>query len=381
MYFIRCFLILSSLLIAQQTVYAAAIAKVIEVHGDAAIIENNLHKRNMFKGDFIYLQDTVQTGNNSLIRLETTNQLQVTLFENTTLLLNHYQLNTNSPELSAISFDLTQGTINLFANNPSTYVIKTPFFSVETLAANYTLQLDSKNSLINIYQGIARLLLASQTVVFNQGQLFELENNQSPKLSTRQLITKPTISVNRNRLKTLKDTRPRLENYSKYQDFLQALYLYKKAQEETIRPTIIIPNLPSNETLPEYSLVDDGYEVTNWAEDLTNLDVRHHPDETVLVKQSTKMTIMNRDEMALSAVTDILGITFFSLADFLDMKTEELNRIISFQPADDHEQQYNVDITAKLFKHGIKTPHTVGNDIVIIGTELGQSEITTISRP
>lgn len=375
----RLILILSCLF--SQISYAAAIAKVVYVQGDAVIVDTHLNKRGLFKGDLIYLQDNIQTKNNSLVQLETTNQLHLTLFENTSLLLNRYQLDTQSPELSTIIIDITQGSLNLLTNTTGTYVIKTPLFNIETLSADYTLQLEATTGLMTMHQGVARLLTPSYTMPISQGQTIEFDNNQQPKLSTRQLMTKPTIISKKNLVKPNKDGRPRLENYVKYKDFLQALYLYKKAQEETIRPTIIIPNLPSNETLPEYSLVDDGYEVTNWAEDLTNLDVNHHADETVLVKQSTRMTMLNRDEMALSAVKDILGITFFSLADFLDMKTEELNRIISFQPADDHEQQYNVDITAKLLKHGIKTPHTVGNDITIIGTELGQSEITTISRP
>jgi capsular polysaccharide biosynthesis protein len=85
--------------------------------------------------------------------------------------------------------------------------------------------------------------------------------------------------------------------------------------------------------------------------------------------------------MSLSAIKDILGITFFSLADFLDMKDEELHRLINFRVGDSEPQQ-TADITAKLTKQGLKIPHnTVGNDIVIISTELGQSEITTISRP
>ena len=76
-----------------------------------------------------------------------------------------------------------------------------------------------------------------------------------------------------------------IKRFKNYKDFIQAMYLYKKSEEELKRPKIIIPNLPSGDNLPEYSLIDDGYEVTNWAEDLTNLDHNRNLDNIELVKQ------------------------------------------------------------------------------------------------
>lgn len=364
--------------------YAEPVGKVTNIQGTAFIIDAKKIKRDVFKGDLLHTEDTIQTNNNSLVHLETTNQLSLTLYQNSLLLLDHYKFVPTSPELSTTNFELKQGTLNisnLSANVANSYVIKTPIVNIEAIRANYTLMTETNLTRIDVHQGMSRLLTANYTVNANQGEKFEVMGNLQPRVITTPITVLPLNSNTIIAVKKHKDGRPRLENYSHYKDFLQALYLYKKAQEETIRPTIIIPNLPTNESLPEYSLVDDGYEVTNWAEDLTNLDSNYHPDETILVKQSAKMTMMNRDEMAKSAVKDILGITFFSLADFLDMKDEELQRLISFR-ADDPKPQQTADITAKLTKQGLKIPHnTVGNDITIISTELGQPEITTISRP
>lgn len=375
------------LLIAIANVaYAEQVGKVTNIQGTAVIIDSRQVKRDVFKGDLLYTQDTIQTNNNSLVQFETTNQLSLTLYQNAQLLLDNYKFVPTSPELTTTNFELKQGTIhisNLLADTANTYVIKTPVLNIEAIRADYTLMTETNLTRIDIHQGISRLLAENYALNANQGEKFEIMGSLQPRAITTPIAALPQLLNNTKVLatKNYKDSRPRLENYNNYKDFLQALYLYKKTQEETIRPTIIIPNLPTNDSLPEYSLVDDGYEITNWAEDLTNLDSNHHPDETVLVKQSAKMTMMNRDEMSLSAIKDILGITFFSLADFLDMKDEELHRLINFRVGDSEPQQ-TADITAKLTKQGLKIPHnTVGNDIVIISTELGQSEITTISRP
>ncbi len=268
-------------------------------------------------------------------------------------------------------------------------MIQTPYLNIESTLADYLLQFTPPNiSIITINQGSARLLTKNLATTITQGQTFEVKEDNIPLLSS--IIIPQIPSLDRLEKKTnispnnisAKEGRPRLENYSNYKDFIQAMYLFKKAEEELKRPKIIIPNLPSGENLPEYSLIDDGYEVTNWAEDLTNLNKDYNIDNIQLVKQSSKMAIMTKDEMELSAVKDIFGVTFFSLADFLNMKVEELNRLISTKNTDDGavEQQKSNDLMSKLLKDNIKT-NAIGNDISIIGVELGQPEITVIKRP
>lgn len=373
--------------------YAAEqIGKVSNIKGDVFVIDANNSKRNLFKGDFLYTQDKIQTDVNSLVSLETINAHSFTLFQNTTLILSNYNYNKNSPELNTLNFDLISGTIkvnNSAASIKNTNLIQTPYLNIESTLADYLLQFTPPNmSIITINQGSARLLTKNLATTITQGQTFEVKEDNIPLLSSIIIPQIPSLDrlekkahISPNNI-SAKEGRPRLENYSNYKDFIQAMYLFKKAEEELKRPKIIIPNLPSGENLPEYSLIDDGYEVTNWAEDLTNLNKDYNIDNIQLVKQSSKMAIMTKDEMELSAVKDIFGVTFFSLADFLNMKVEELNRLISTKNTDDGavEQQKSNDLMSKLLKDSIKT-NAIGNDISIISVELGQPEITVIKRP
>lgn len=75
--------------------------------------------------------------------------------------------------------------------------------------------------------------------------------------------TKSKISVD--------EHKPKLENYSNYNDFLHAMYLYNKAQEDDIKPRIIV-NLPTNPIVqPEYTTIGDNSDVTTRGEDMSAL--------------------------------------------------------------------------------------------------------------
>jgi hypothetical protein len=63
--------------------------------------------------------------------------------------------------------------------------------------------------------------------------------------------------------------KPRLENFASYNDFLKAMYVYKKNEEETIRPNVDI-KLPSSKVKNglEYTPIEGNKEITIWGEEL-----------------------------------------------------------------------------------------------------------------
>lgn len=63
--------------------------------------------------------------------------------------------------------------------------------------------------------------------------------------------------------------KPRLENFASYNDFLKAMYVYKKNEEETIRPNVEI-NPPSSAVKKEleYTPIEGNKEITVWGEEL-----------------------------------------------------------------------------------------------------------------
>ncbi|MDO8417490.1 MAG: hypothetical protein Q7S87_14885 [Agitococcus sp.] len=63
--------------------------------------------------------------------------------------------------------------------------------------------------------------------------------------------------------------KPRLENFASYNEFLKAMYLYKKNEEETIRPNVDIRPPPSSVKKElESTPIEDNKDVTLWGEEL-----------------------------------------------------------------------------------------------------------------
>ena len=60
--------------------------------------------------------------------------------------------------------------------------------------------------------------------------------------------------------------KPRLEDFATYNDFLRAMYLYKKTEEETIKPNVIINPPSKGQIQPEYTPMDKERDITSWGE-------------------------------------------------------------------------------------------------------------------
>lgn len=76
------------------------------------------------------------------------------------------------------------------------------------------------------------------------------------------------IASNINSTLLTDDRKPKLENYASYNDFLHAMYIYNKMQEDQMKPRIIV-NLPSSPiNQPEYSFVENDSDVTTGRESI-----------------------------------------------------------------------------------------------------------------
>lgn len=63
--------------------------------------------------------------------------------------------------------------------------------------------------------------------------------------------------------------KPKLEDFASYNDFLKAMYLYRKNEEETIKPNVDI-KLPASAAKQgfEYTPLEGNKDITLWGEDL-----------------------------------------------------------------------------------------------------------------
>jgi hypothetical protein len=174
--------------------------------------------------------------------------------------------------------------------------------------------------------------------------------------------------------------------FSSYNKFLQAMYLYRKVSEETLKPKIIINNLPKGQTQFEYSVIDGTHEIVNWGENLTQVrPLNTSPPAASLTEQENKihlkMNLLDATEMENSSIDEALDQPQFLLSDILDLEDKELSSILNWDMYDDFEEKKkNDELLSRLAKKGIKTD-AVGTDITITGADIGQSEIMVINRP
>ena len=163
------------------------------------------------------------------------------------------------------------------------------------------------------------------------------------------------------------------------------MYLYRKATEETKTPKIIIHDLPDGQTAFEYSTIDGTHEIINWGEDITQILPPKKPPlkspTNVQTQIYLKMNLLNTDEMQHSSVDDALNRPQFLLSDIIDLDDTKLSKLLNWDKYDDFEEKKKTDeLLRRLAKKSIKT-ETIGTDIRIIGAEIGQPDITVISRP
>jgi len=66
--------------------------------------------------------------------------------------------------------------------------------------------------------------------------------------------------------KDAEENKPRLENYASYDEFINAMYIYNRSQEDNIKPRVIIdlPTKPDHE--PEYTFLENNADVTGKGE-------------------------------------------------------------------------------------------------------------------
>jgi hypothetical protein len=61
--------------------------------------------------------------------------------------------------------------------------------------------------------------------------------------------------------------KPHLQDFATYNDFIKAMYLYKKYEEDTIKPKVAITlPLPAEKAL-EYTLIEDNKDIILWGEE------------------------------------------------------------------------------------------------------------------
>lgn len=364
------------------------------VQGQATILDEKNNKRSVFKGDLIHGGERIETASDSRVQLRITDGSNIILRPNSLLEINQYQFNKHAPETGKLVLNFAKGGVRIITGsiakaNATQYVFNTPLATLAIHSTDYAAALTSDTLLVTVNQGTINLANSLGLVDITQGQSVEVQKNKAPTFS-KQVLTIKTLEEDLDEqqatntttsLVTAANQRPRLENFASYNEFLQAVYLYKKAEEERRKPKIIFHNLPSGQSRPEYTLMENGREIINWGEDITHIMPyagQSSPNEFSTIQ--IKMSPLNLLEMGSSSVANALGGESFSLEDVLEMEDKELSALLNIDKYDDFDdKRKNNELLKRLLRQSIRTTAT-GNDIHIIGIEMNQPEITVIKR-
>jgi hypothetical protein len=384
--------IVLSVMFGFNTVIWAEIAgRVSFVQGQASVI-NSSSTRSIFKGDIIHTGEQIETQKDATVQIRMIDDSVVALHQNSLFEITQYNYNKNTLESNNAALVLLRGQLRIISGvigqAQNNYRLATPIGAIQAYDADFSNSLDESNLTVSVSRGSVNFGNSK----FNAGETFIASKDGLPTLSTNRislsslnekLIIQPKLSIN-NTLSRDKD-RPRLEDFSSYNYFLQAMYLYRKAAEETKTPKIIIHDLPDGQTAFEYSTIDGTHEIINWGEDITQILPPQKPPlkspTSVQTQIYLKMNLLNTDEMQHSSVDDALNRPQFLLSDIIDLDDTKLSKLLNWDKYDDFEEKKKTDeLLRRLAKKGIKT-EAIGTDIRIIGAEIGQPDITVISRP
>lgn len=375
--------------------YADIAGRVNFVAGQATILDEKNNKRSVFKGDLIHGGEKIETASNARAQLRLTDGSVFVLLPNSLFEINQYRFNKSTPETGKAVFNLVKGGLRAITGsiakaNPEHYVLNTPNATLSIRSTDYSAALSDNTLVVMVSEGKINLANTFGATDIERGQTFEVQKNKAPMPSKKILAiaslededSANTPTNNQSLATPSRNQRPRLENFASYNEFIQAVYLYKKAQEELSKPKIIINNLPNGQISPEYTLMDNNKEVINWGEDITRIMTQN--DNSSTNEQTSginiNMSALNPSEMGGSSVDDALGGDSFSVADVLEMEDTELSLLLNIDKYDDFDdKRKNSELLKRLLRQSIKTT-AVGNDIHIIGIEMNQPEITVINR-
>lgn len=382
-------------LCVSSTTMADIAGRISTVVGQASITSGDT-TRSVFKDDLIHSGEKIETlDNESKAQILFTDNSIVVLHPLSHLEIKKYFFDSNQIDLNASYFNLTKGSIRAISgeiakHNAKNVQLDTPIGLVDVSQSDYNATLINNSLVLSVQQGVINFANKQGSTPISQGQTFQFFTEKTATATeaialepfiTEKTIKKAPIATNGDK------NRPRLEDFSNYKQFLQAMYLYRKAAEDKIKPRMIINNLPNGQTKLEGSTIEGEYDISYWSSDINKtMTALNTIIPSPLASDTTPspmlhMNLLSALEMENTSINDALNQPSFLLSDILELNDDELAYLIKTNMLDDSEEQKKKDeLLSYLLKKGIKT-NAVGNDISIIGLEIGQPDITVIKHP
>lgn len=247
---------------------AEAAGKVNYVSGEVTAVAEDNTRRTLARGDTVNSGEKLETGVRGRMQIRFTDGSFLSLQPNSRFGLNTYVYNREKPEESRLVFNFLQGSMRTISGaigkvNRANYQIKTPMATIGIRGTDYAVTINGEDLFLNVLKGLVKLgndlgtadIKAGQTYLVSTGKPPRLFNGEYPvSIDPVEPDVDPVSSTDAGHggspvpgtagvlaadAAVLADTglpeRPRLENYDSYNQFLQAMYAYKKAEADRKR--------------------------------------------------------------------------------------------------------------------------------------------------
>ena len=287
-----------------QGVLADAAGRVNFVLGEATAINSENKSRLLYKGDLVNSGERIETNAKGRIQIRMTDGGFLSLRPNSVFLIEKYNFSRDTPNQGALVFNFLKGSMRTLSGaigkvNRANYRFTTPTATIGIRGTDYAGTLNNDVLTVTVNEGQINLANPLGSVDVSAGQTYEARAGQAPTPSSatveqdnfeteeeesspdnkRPTTAKPlsaaaaavVVAGTAAATDVVEPPRPRLENYANYNLFLQAMYAYKKFEEEKNSPKVAVNGTPGGQNSPElseYQLAGGTGDVSEGAEAL-----------------------------------------------------------------------------------------------------------------
>ncbi|PTQ88305.1 FecR family protein [Agitococcus lubricus] len=348
------------------TAYGETAGRVNFIAGEVTATGTDSKQRPLYKGDLVKAGDKIETTAKGRIQIRMTDGGFISLRPNSVFVIEKYSFSKDTPEQGAVFFKFLQGGVRAISGvigkvNKNNYQFNTPVATIGIRGTDYSTTLNNDVLKVTVSQGQIKLSTDIGSVDVNEGQSYEARQGQAPSPSStpveiENLETEEVVNVDASRAAgSLVSTtagagiagslaRPKLESFASYNQFLQAMYVFKKAEEDAKSPKLAV-KLPTNpNNLPELTAsmaagsqgtgdVIDGADSLDNTSDLIAAGLLNKSEE-----ENLALTRSNFNNFPLKAIdstnlgsSSIVGI--FESGFYTDMNTIDDQLMLKFSIA------------------------------------------------
>ncbi len=280
--------------------FAGTAGRVNFIVGEATATASDNTTRILYKGDLINSGEKLETTQNSRVQIRFTDGSFLSLKPNSIFNIEKYSFSRDTPEQGSVVFNFIRGGMRTISGaigkvNRTNYKMNTPFATIGIRGTDYSLAAQNDKVIAFVTHGKIAIDNNAGEAEVHEGETFEVTADSAPKPS-KEKITPDTIESEEEALQDCNKTsieskngdsnlcksikrqtiamtassitpdaipageaeqaieRPRLDNFASYNEFIQAMYIFKKAEADRLLTAELVRQLKAKSNSPEMNM-------------------------------------------------------------------------------------------------------------------------------